>query len=199
MPDREEILQSLEGAWRLVWLDRSGMTFFNLTVAGFWRSFFAAVLVAPGYAILVAQKLADREVLAPEAAPSVVAVGEPGATWVVVVQTITYCVSWIAFPIVAALLTWLLSLGRLYVALIVAANWASVIQMAAFLAALALGYVLPDPIRPVVITLVTGGILFYQWFVVRTALQTSGGVALAVVLVDLLVNTMINVGADRLV
>jgi hypothetical protein len=199
MPDRLEILQSLQGAWRLARLDRAGMTFFNLTVAGFWRSFFAAVLVAPGYAILIAQKLAEREAVAPEVAPSVVATGEPAMIWAVVVQAVTYVLSWAAFPIVAALLTWLLNLGRAYVALIVAGNWASVIQMAAFLAALLLGYVLPAALAPILITVVTGGILFYQWFVIRTALQTSGGVALAFVLVDLLVNTMINVGADRLV
>lgn len=199
MPDRLEILQSLEGAWRLARLDRAGMTFFNLTVAGFWRSFFAAILVAPGYAILVAQKLADRDAVAPEAAPSVVATGEPAAIWVVIVQTATYALSWAVFPIVAAVLTWLLNLGRAYVALIVAGNWAAVIQMAAFLAALVLGYLLPAALAPVLITVVTGGILFYQWFVIRTALQTSGGVALVLVLVDLLVNTVINVGADRLV
>ena len=33
------------------------MAHFNLTVEGFWRSFFAAVLVAPAYAILVGMQL----------------------------------------------------------------------------------------------------------------------------------------------
>ena len=40
--------------------------------------------------------------------------------------------------------------------------------------------------------------LFYQWFVARTALQTTGGVALLMVLVDLVLNTAINLSADRL-
>ena len=47
MPDRQEVLSALYGAYRLAWFDVSGMTFLNLTVEGFWRSFFAAVLVAP--------------------------------------------------------------------------------------------------------------------------------------------------------
>lgn len=199
MPDRAEIVSSLEGAWRLARLDRSGMTYFNLSVAGFWRSFFAAILVAPGYAVLVAQKLAESGAASPEAAPSVAAAGEPAVVWTVVVQTLTYAMSWALFPIAAAIITWLLSLSRFYVALIVAGNWAAVLQMGAFIGVLALGYVLPAPLAPFLITLVTGGILFYQWFVVRTALQTGGGVALALVLVDLLLNTVLNIGADRLV
>ena len=57
MPDHEEVLHSLYGAYRLAFLDRSGMSHFNLSVDGFWRSFFAAVLVAPGFALLVVQEL----------------------------------------------------------------------------------------------------------------------------------------------
>jgi hypothetical protein len=57
MPNQEEVLRSIYGAYRLAWLDRSGMSQLNLSVEGFWRSFFAAILVAPGYALLVAQDL----------------------------------------------------------------------------------------------------------------------------------------------
>jgi hypothetical protein len=49
-----------------------------------------------------------------------------------------------------------------------------------------------------VLLIITGGILFYQWFVTRTALQTTGGIALLMVLVDLVLNTTINLSADRL-
>jgi len=48
------------------------------------------------------------------------------------------------------------------------------------------------------VTIATVAILFYQWFVVRTALDTSGGIALALVLVDLFVNSMINLTAESL-
>jgi hypothetical protein len=43
---------------------------------------------------------------------------------------------------------------------------------------------------------VTGGVLFYQWYIVRTALQTTGGIALALVLIDLVLNMTINLSAD---
>jgi hypothetical protein len=61
-----------------------------------------------------------------------------------------------------------------------------------------LGVVIPGVLNGLILLIITGGILFYQWFVTRTALQTTGGVALLVVLVDLVLNTTINLSADRL-
>jgi hypothetical protein len=49
-----------------------------------------------------------------------------------------------------------------------------------------------------VVTLTTLAILIYQWFVIRTALDTTGGIALLLLLVDLVVTTVINAGADRM-
>jgi hypothetical protein len=94
-------------------------------------------------------------------------------------------------------LTQVLGLSRYYSALIIAVNWAAVIQIAAFLLAVGVAFVAP-PLSSLLVTLVTGAILFYQWFVVRTALETTAGLALAVVLVDLLVNIAINLSASRL-
>ena len=185
MPDRQEVLRSLYGAYRLAFLDPSGMTHFNLTVDGFWRSFFAAVLVAPGFAVLVAEKLLAR--------PEPLDLG-----WAAVVQALAYVLSWAAFPLVALALTQLLGLSRNYVPLIVALNWAAVLQIVVFLAAVVLGLLLPDVLEGLIMLIVTGGILFYQWFVTRTALQTTGGIALMIILIDLVLNTAINLSAERL-
>jgi hypothetical protein len=185
MPDRTEVLRSLYGAYRLAFLDPSGMVHFNLSVDGFWRSFFAAVLVAPGFAILVAQKLIGR--------PDPLDLG-----WAALVQTLAYGLSWAAFPLAALFLTQLLGLSRNYVPLIVALNWAAVLQVGVFLAAMVLGVVIPGVLNGLILLIITVGILFYQWFVTRTALQTTGGIALLLVLVELVLNTAINLSADRL-
>jgi len=58
--------------------------------------------------------------------------------------------------------------------------------------------VLPGVLEGLIMLLVTGGILFYQWFITRSALQTTGGVALMLVLIDLVLNSAISVSADRL-
>ncbi len=185
MPDRKEVLESLYGAWRLAFLDRSGMRHFNLSVDGFWRSFFAAVLVAPGFALLVAQKLGART-------------GPLDLGWAALVQIVAYALSWAAFPLAAVVLTQLLGLSRNYVRLIIALNWASVLQVGVFLAALVVELVMPGLLDGLIVLLVTGAILFYQWFVTRAALETTGGIALLLVLVDLILNTAINLSAERL-
>jgi hypothetical protein len=185
IPDQQEIIRSIFGAYQLARMDRSGMAQFDLSVDGFWRSFFAAVIVAPGYALLVSQELAAR----PE---------ELNLLWAFVVETLAYAIGWAAFPVVAIGLAQVLGLSRNYAAMIIAPNWAAVIQMAAFLAAIGLGFLLPS-LAGVAVTLTTGAILFYQWFVIRTALGCSAGIAVALVLIDLFVNSVINVTADQLV
>jgi hypothetical protein len=185
MPDRREVLSALYGAYRLAWFDAAGMAHFNLTVDGFWRSFFAAVLVAPGFAVLIAQKLVDR----PEPL-------DPG--WAMLVQLLAYGLSWAAFPLLAVVLTRLLGLSHNYVPLIVALNWGAVLQVLVFLAAVVVGLALPGLLEGLIMLIVTGGILFYQWFVTRSALQTTGGIALMLVLIDLMLNSAISASADRL-
>jgi hypothetical protein len=185
MPDREEIWSALFGAYRLAWFEPSGMTHFNLTFDGFWRSFFAAVLVAPAYAILVGMEVA--------AEPKPLDLGVLALT-----ESIGYILAWAAFPLAAIVLTRLLGLGRNYVALIVALNWTAVLQTALFVAVVLLGPLLPSGLGTLLITLTTGAILVYQWFVIRTALQTTGGIALMLLLVDLVITSTINMAADRI-
>jgi hypothetical protein len=185
MPDREEVLRGLYGAYRLAWFDPSGMANFNLTVEGFWRSFFAAVLVAPAYAILIGMQLsAEAE--------------ELNLALVLLTEGVGYVLAWSAFPLIAIVLTRLLGLDRNYVPLIVAVNWSAVLQTGAFLSVLLLGLIAPEGLGTLIVTLTTLVILIYQWFVIRTALDTTGGIALMLLLVDLVVTTMINAGADRM-
>jgi hypothetical protein len=157
---------------------------FNLSVEGFWRSFFAAVLVAPGYALLVMQDLTGRA----EAVSS---------AWALLVETLAYVIGWAAFPLAAIVATQLLGLSRNYAAMIIAANWAAVLQIGFFLLAVGLGFLLP-PLAGFIVTLATVAILSYQWFVFRTALDTTGGIAIALVLLDLLLNSAVSLTADSL-
>ena len=114
------------------------------------------------------------------------------------VQILAYGLSWAAFPLAAVALTRLLGLSRNYVPLIVALNWGAVLQVLAFLSAIFIGLALPGMLEGLIMLLVTAAILFYQWFITRSALETSGGVALMLVLIDLVLNSAISVSADRL-
>lgn len=182
MPGREEITRSLTGAWLLWRSDPAAMSWFNLSVEGFWRSFFAAVLVAPFYLYMVATDY--------------MAGGLPASLGLVVlVRGLAYLVDWAAFPLAAILLVRLFGLQHRYVALIVADNWASVLQAAVLAAAVVVSTVLPMAIAAVLVLATFVAVIYYQWLVARQALETTGAIAGGFVAADLLTG----IAVDRLV
>ncbi len=185
MPDRQEIWSSIYGAFRLACFDKSGHSHFNLTVEGFWRSFFAAVLMAPGYVILVTQGF--------------VAGSESFSVWSLLVHAGHYAASWIIFPLTVFFAIDLLNLGHRYTALIVAVNWAAVIEISVMVVGLGLALILPPDAANLLIVAIVIVLVIYQWFVIRTALQSTGALAFAFVLFGLLISAMLAQITDRLV
>ncbi|WGF89295.1 hypothetical protein [Marinivivus vitaminiproducens] len=179
IPSQAEIRSSLQGAFRLARFDEGGVHDFNLSLPGFWQSFFAAVLVAPGYVLLVAQKAANE--------PEPIDLGLFG-----LVELVGFVLSWIVFPLAAIPLTRLLGLDHRYAVLIIASNWAKVVQMIAFLASLLVAAILPPEGGAPVILIVTVAILVYQWFIARVTLDTSASIAAGVVAVDLLLGIFVS-------
>ncbi len=188
MPSRQHVVRAIYGAWRLALLDARGMSHFELTIEGFWRSFFAAVVVAPAYAILVALGLGERAPI--EAAPEAF----------FLVKLVTYLVGWAAFPVVMIALARVLSLSSYYVSYIVAYNWSQVIQIAVLLPVTLLerSGALPEGMASMLVFLATLAILFYQWFVARGALQTTGWIAAGLVFVDVVLGVFIDVAGNSL-
>ena len=182
MPTAEEVRRALTGAVLLLRGQPAGMGCFDLSVEGFWKSFAAALLVAPGYAFLLIEQYATT--------------GLPADLFTVaLVEIVAYAVGCVAFPIAAIFLTQLLGLGGRYVPLIVAGNWSSLPQVGFLLAALLVSLAVPSA-RPMVFLAATLAAVAYQWFVARTALQTSGLVAFGLVVVDVLLSIGISLTAD---
>ena len=158
---------------------------FDLSVDGFWRSFAAALLVAPAYALVVVDQYAH--------------LGWPESKlWTVLAETISYVVGWLAFPIAAIFLTRLLGLASRYVPLIIANNWSAVVQMALYATVVLVGTLLPPQLRALALLVATLTVLTYQWFVIRTALGTSGGTASGLVVIDVLLSMALSRGLDGL-
>ncbi len=188
MPSLRDVVAALYGACRLMRFDAGGMTWFDLSIPGFWRSFFAALLVAPFFAVLVGMHFTRGD------QPF-----DPG--WAALVMTVAYCLSWAAFPIAAILITRLLRLTDRYIALIVAYNWANVPQIAVILLAnlIDAGGVLPGFLGDVLPFAAMVFVLVYQWFVTRTALATTTATAIGVVFLQLLIDIFIELAADSLI
>ena len=52
----KDITQSLYGAFRLAKGDKTGLSYFNTTYTAFWKSFYALILIAPVFCILLIVK-----------------------------------------------------------------------------------------------------------------------------------------------
>jgi len=176
MIERAEIIRSIDGAVRLLWGDPQAVNRLNLTVEGFWHSFFAAALVAPAYALMLI--LAD-----------VRGTASGLAGWRLMASgTLVYLVGWIIVALVALIFCRAFDLERRFVPLVVALNWSSVVQMAIYLPVLAVATVLPRGLAGLMLLATTGGLLYYQTFVAKSALETSSLTAFGFVLIDLIVN-----------
>lgn len=182
-----ELSYALFGAYRLARLDRSGMAYFDATVDGFWRSFYAGVIVAPAYAIVVMLQFGGQPIAA-------------GEFRIFVVKAIAYVISWTAFPLLMFYIARLLDRNTQYIGFIVANNWANVLQIGLLLPATAITVagMLPGPVGdslPLIASLV---ILVYQWFIARTALEVTGGTAAWIVFIDVVIGVFIGVFANAL-
>ncbi len=182
MPSYRDIVYGIYGALRLARLDSGAMSYFERTPAGFWKSFFAAVIVAPGFAIIIAYELGQAEIEL-----------EAGALRVLLVETLAYVLGWVAFPVLVHQICEATGRRDAYIGYIVAFNWSKVIQMAVLLPSIgliALGAPNGDGgwlLRLAVSFL----ILFYEWFITRTALSVTAMGAVGFVVLDFVIDRII--------
>lgn len=188
IPNATEIATSLYGAWRLAWLDRAGSHFFNATDEGFWRSFFAAVLVAPGHVILLMIGLAEE--------PQSASLGH-----IFAVQGFAYVIAWTSFPLVMFYLARNLDRSSDYIRYVVAYNWAQVLEIVLYLPVLALieYKILPDPLAGLLHFAAYAAILGYEWFIAMAVLRLSRFPAAGVVFVALTLNILVSVFAHAMI
>lgn len=172
-----EVVSGLTGAWRLARFDPRGMSYFDTTIAGYWRSFYAAVICLPAYIVMVAVDMQRTPVLA-------------SLERLLAVHAIAYVINWTAFPLAMTWAVGLLDREDHYLRYITARNWAEVLEMALFVPALTLAASDASWFEP--LPAFAAFVVFcYQWFVARTALDTSGIQALAVVGLNLVIDLVL--------
>jgi len=183
----EETYASLVGAWRLARRDPGGMTCFNISVDGFWRSFFALVVMAPLFLAFVLLEYRLR--FAP-----------PGLGVYLLVESLAYLLDGISFPVLMIFLSRMLGLESGYVPFVIAYNWSSVLVMALLLAPFALTGLglLPGEAGALLTLAATIAAVYYRWYVTRIALGAPAGTAIGLVLVNVLLSTLIGALADRI-
>ena len=120
-----ETVYSIFGAYRLAMLDKSGLSYLDRSPEGAIRSFYAALIVLPAYAVLVVLRLWD-------------VLPEVSLLRFITVEGLAYVISWTAFPLVMFHISGLLDRSARYFDFLSAYNWSSVIQMGLYLPVVAI-------------------------------------------------------------
>jgi hypothetical protein len=183
-----EVRWALVGCLRLARGDRRGLAYFDRTLDGFWRSFLSAFLSYPFFLVLLTMRvsLADWNAA--------------GGPQIVLVETIGYVISWVAFPLVMlSVLRWIGREQRFF-DFMVPYNWCQLPQSVLFVI---VGLesetgVLGDPISQTIEIGAAIAVLVYEWYIARVALETSAAAATLVVLVDLVLGVLITRAAGGL-
>lgn len=185
MPPKQEVYSSLYGAWRLIRLDAAGMGYFNVTADGFWRSFFAAVIIAPFY---LALSIIELRAHLPE--------GDHAT--LVALDMANYVLGWMAIPIVMIFVARFLDRRRHYARFIIATNWIAVPQWVLVMATFALFRVVPGEVAGLLYIAMIVVLLFYDFFVTRIALDVGVGQAFAVTVLAFLIRLVLDVAMSGL-
>ncbi|MFN4282579.1 MAG: hypothetical protein ACK4NA_08065 [Alphaproteobacteria bacterium] len=176
------------GAWRLAWADEGGLAHFDASERGFWLSFWAAVLAAPAYALVVAiNVVGPQEAGAPEI----------DGLRLLLVEAIAYVIGWTAFPLAMVTVADRLGRGQYYARYIVANNWGSLLEMMAFLPAVAVAQSVPA--LTILPALVAIAMFAYQWFIARTALALSSRQALVPVAINFAIGVAVALAAREMI
>ena len=192
MPSIAEITNAIAGSILLARRDLGGYRYFDLSLGGFWRSFLAYFLIVPFY---LAIANAERGLAAD--------LGEAGSREIdniMLIRCLVLAAEWIIFPVAMIWVCRMLNLGHRYVQFIVAYNWSSV-PAVAFLTPPFLLYQLGIiGAGGTVLTyfVLTGAVIYYRWFVARTALDTTPMNATGIVAFDFVLGLVIGSGVIRL-
>jgi len=181
----EEASRSLSGAWGLLRRDPAAPTAFNATLDGFWRSFFAAVLLLP----------LDLAYLALIGPPEGAEQAAPGTRWIV--NILVYVIGWAAWPLIAFYMTRLMDCGDRLLGYIVAYNWSQLLTGPFLIGTDVLGRAaLPQEITIVANIAALAGVLFYEYIIARQMLAVPRGKAMVLVLTAFLLALVLRDTAD---
>jgi hypothetical protein len=183
-----EVSLALTGALRLARGDRGGLTCFDRSLDGFWRSFRAAAITYPLYLVLLTMRV------------SVAEWQRSGGWRVVLVETIGYVITWVAFPLIMLAVTrWIGRLHRFF-DFMVPYNWCQVPQ-SALVVLVGIGSesrILSARAGESLDIAAWIATLVYEWYIARVALDTTGSAAVLIVLVDFVLGMVIGYVAGGL-
>jgi hypothetical protein len=182
------ISAAMTGAVRLARFNDDGLTFFDISVQGFWRSFWAPVLVAPFFLLLLVLRHFD-------------AGGFGIFVHHVVIESLAYVIAWALFPVIMAGLTRVLGCGENFVAFIIAYNWCGALQNGVYLPIAIFahtGALSSDLANSLALTAIVW-VLVFNFFIIRTTLMTAASTAFGIVILDFVLSLIVDAVTNRFI
>jgi len=177
---KQEVFEAIYGAWRLFLGDRGAVQLFDSSVPGFWKSFFAAVIVFPIYVLLIAMGVIDFETS--RSLPSVV-----------LLDIEFYIIGWVLWPLIVGYIVPALDRGEKYALYIVTYNWANVIGAAIFFVTILATETLSlgQGFGALLTAIVTFGLLAYHVFIARVALDIPLSAAVGLTICEFVIGQIL--------
>ncbi|MFN3131117.1 hypothetical protein [Roseibium sp.] len=194
MISTNELRAAWEGSWLLLRSDPQGMSYFDLSLQGFWRSFQVIFLLAP---VFLVSAMAEKKLLISENV--IVAELFPSDTYWFA-QFMSLGIDWVTLPLILALIAGPIGISRQYVPFIVVRNWTSILASMPYLA-IALLYltgIIPSGIMVLLSFTCLIVVLWYRFLIARIALQASVSMAIGIVFLDILLSLVIGELTGRL-
>lgn len=170
------------------------MSYFDLSLQGFWRSFQVIFLLAP---VFLVSAMAEKKLLISENV--IVAELFPSDTYWFA-QFMSLGIDWVTLPLILALIAGPIGISRQYVPFIVVRNWTSILASMPYLA-IALLYltgIIPSGIMVLLSFTCLIVVLWYRFLIARIALQASVSMAIGIVFLDILLSLVIGELTGRL-
>jgi len=187
MLSRRDIASVIAGLNAVMRFRSDAFGYFDASLGGFWKSFWAAAVTAPIWLVLVTRHMTEAQAAAP-------------ATYLLA-HAVAYAIGWLAFPLLMVRISAFLGRWPRYFHYMVAYNWFQLCQSLLWLPLVLVSDGGPQPSGLVaVLWLVTNGLLFaYGWFLAHRGLGVDGGSAAALVLIDFLLGMLIDGVTEALV
>jgi hypothetical protein len=180
----DEVNRSFKGTMDLLHLRAEGLSAFDITERGFWRSFAALWLTLPAYVVSVAFER--------------LRLGHPGgeilgSVWLDSVVALGHIAGFLALPVAMIWIARRLDLTDRYVPFVVVTNWISVMGLLVLSVPAILllaGWATPSLASLFTLTFAFI-VLRVQWFATKVTLGVSSGLAVGIVGLGIMLNFLV--------
>ncbi|GGB57192.1 hypothetical protein GCM10011316_31600 [Roseibium aquae] len=189
-----EAVWSLKGSWLLLQNRPEGLSWFDLSLGGFWRSFGAILFILPLFWV---SSLAEQKLILMESDMTAEGLA---ATNFWVSRFLALGLDWIALPLLLAALAGPIGISQGYAPFIAVRNWTSLLIAApyALIGLFYLSGMISSGFTVLFWMTILIAALWYRFVVARITLRCGVGLAIGIVVLDFLLSLFIQEMSGRL-